>query len=297
MVKKRSYLLFLLVCALFGHTFLAIGLAIDRGASPLFLAALRFSLAGMIMLAGLFARKKTRLSSVRPLLGRTLVLSLFMTVGTFGFMFMAQTRVDSGFMARLDAAGPVVTALLASLFLKKRITLLHGAAFLLGTAGSFLIAAPAASAEPLYLCFAAASVIFYALANALYPLLFRSEEDPVLISALQALWGGLILLGLALIFEPLSLPRASWGALLYLIVGGSVLGHTATLILVRDEGPVFASGWLYVAPVVATVSGYFVLGETVSAEGMAGTAVALVGVFLLGRAESGRDCVAMRDGL
>jgi drug/metabolite transporter (DMT)-like permease len=276
MIAKKSYFLFILVCALFGHTFLAISLGLQAGASPLFLAACRFTVAGFLMIMGLLLVKRTTFNDIRLMAGRSLFFSLFMTAGTFGFMFIAQTRVDSGFMARLDSTGPLVTALVASIFLKKR----------MGTAGSFLIAAPAASAEPLYLVFAAISVLLYAIANAIYPLLFKEEEDPVLVSALQSFFGGILLLGMALLIEPISLPTAALGPLLYLIVGGSILAHTATLILVRDEGPVFASAWLYVAPVVATLSGYFILGEMVTPVGILGMIFALVGVFILSRAEN-----------
>ncbi|MDC7219111.1 MAG: EamA family transporter [Spirochaetales bacterium] len=286
MQSKKSYLLFILVCAIFGHTFLAISMGIQAGASPLFLAALRFTAAGVLMLTGLLISGKADWASLKRLLVRSIILSLFLTVGTFGCMFIAQTHVDSGFMARLDAAGPLVTAFLAALFFKKKITPLHMGAFILGMGGSFLIAAPAVSAEPFYLIFAVATVLFYALANAIYPRLFAKEDDPVTVSALQALCGGLILLVLAFVFEPVSLPGAAIGPLLYLILAGSILGHTATLILVRDAGPVFASSWLYVAPVIATISGYFVLGETITPAGMAGTVIALAGVFVLDRAES-----------
>jgi drug/metabolite transporter (DMT)-like permease len=286
MIAKKSYFLFILVCALFGHTFLAISLGLQAGASPLFLAACRFTVAGFLMIMGLLLVKRTTFNDIRLMAGRSLFFSLFMTAGTFGFMFIAQTRVDSGFMARLDSTGPLVTALVASIFLKKRMGLLHGMAFVFGTAGSFLIAAPAASAEPLYLVFAAISVLLYAIANAIYPLLFKEEEDPVLVSALQSFFGGILLLGMALLIEPISLPTAALGPLLYLIVGGSILAHTATLILVRDEGPVFASAWLYVAPVVATLSGYFILGEMVTSVGILGMILALVGVFILSRAEN-----------
>ena len=98
-------------------------------------------------------------------------------------MFIAQTRVDSGFMARFDATGPLVTALFAVLFLGKKLSLDHFGAFFLGTAGCFLIASPAADAEPAYLIATAGTVLFYAAGNVLYPILFSADENPVLISA------------------------------------------------------------------------------------------------------------------
>jgi drug/metabolite transporter (DMT)-like permease len=285
MNTQRVYLLFCLVCTLFGSTFLAIGLGLGAGASPLFFAGLRFTSAGCILIAGLWMAGRLSRGGVRALAGRACIFSLVMTVGTFGCMFIAQTRVDSGFMARLDAAGPIATALFAAMLLQKRLKLSHWTAFTLGTAGSFFIAAPALHTETLYLAFATGSVLFYGLGNVLYSLLFSKNDDPILISALQACIGGIILLAVALLTEPIRFPAAAVLPFVYLVLGGSVLGHTATLILVRDAGPVFASGWLYVAPVVATALGALVLNEPVTLSGVAGTILALTGVCILARAE------------
>ncbi|WP_022666639.1 DMT family transporter [Desulfospira joergensenii] len=285
MGNQKIYGLFILVSTLFGSTFLAISLGLKAGASPLFYAALRFTTAGGILLTVLILSKRASFASIRSLAGRGILFSLFMTVGSFGCMFIAQTRVDSGFMARFDASGPLVTALFAVLFLGKRLSLAHFAAFFLGTTGTFLIASPAARAEPVYLIAAAGTVLFYAAGNVLYPLLFSDEENPVLISAIQAFVGGIILLGIALGTENLQFPSAAFWPFLYLVIGGSIFGHTAALILVRDAGPVFASGWLYVSPVIATVLGVWVLDESITAVGICGTIMALAGVFILGRTE------------
>ncbi len=285
MQKNKIYSLFILVCLIFGSTFLAISLGLQAGASPLFYAAIRFTAAGMIMLILLRIFRRINLDEIKSLLFRSLILSLFMTVGTFGCMFIAQTSVDSGFMARLDSTGPLITALFASLFLGKKLSIYHFIAFILGMAGSFLIASPAIEAKPLYFAIAAGSVILYAAGNAIYPLLFSREDDTVLISALQSLTGGLILMIIALAFETVSFTSEAIFPLLYLVIGGSIIGHTATLVLVREAGPVFASAWLFVAPAVATLLGFIVLNEAVSVSSITGTVLTLSGVFILDKAE------------
>ena len=285
MQKNKIYSLFILVCLIFGSTFLAISLGLKAGASPLFYAAIRFTAAGMIMLILLRIFRRINLDEIKSLLFRSLILSLFMTVGTFGCMFIAQTSVDSGFMARLDSTGPLITALFASLFLGKKLSIYHFIAFILGMAGSFLIASPAIEAKPLYFAIAAGSVILYAAGNAIYPLLFSREDDTVLISALQSLTGGLILMITALAFETFSFTSEAIFPLLYLVIGGSIIGHTATLVLVREAGPVFASAWLFVAPAVATLLGFIVLNEAVSVSSITGTVLTLSGVFILDKAE------------
>lgn len=292
MGNYKKYGLFVLVCFIFGNTFLAISLGLRAGASPLYFAATRFFSAGVLMLIPLILLKKASLRTIRNLFLRSFILSLFLITGTFGLMFIAQTRVDSGFMARLDATGPLITAFLAAMLLRKKLNWIHIAALLLGTAGTFLIASPASGADPLYLLAAAGSVVFYALGNILYPLLFTEKEDPVLISALQNIFGGLVLGIAAFATGSTELPKTVLGPLLYLIIAGSIIAQTGTLILVKTAGPVFASGWLYVAPVIATLSGVLVLNEAISVEGITGTLLALGGTFLLGKAESGRSTPA-----
>ena len=285
MRSKKTWGLFALICAIFGTTFLAIRMGLDAGASPLTFASLRFVIAGSLLSGFLFVSGKLTPRVAVSMLPRVALLSLFLTVGTFGCMFIAETRVDSGLMARLDAAGPLVTAVFAAVFLGKHFSLSHVPAFALGMAGSLLIASPAAAAEPLYLAIAAGSVVTYAAGNALYPRLFRADEDPMAVNALQMLIGGTILFIGALATEKPMFPPSAVGPLLWLIVAGSMVAHTASLILVRDAGPVFAASWLYVSPCVATVAGALVLCEAITPLGIAGTALALTGVFLLDRAE------------
>ncbi|HCM28929.1 MAG TPA: hypothetical protein DIC34_20725 [Treponema sp.] len=285
MQTPKTYALFALVCGIFGTTFLAIRTGLDAGASPLLYAGLRFVIAGLVLSVALFVSGRLSFSAAVSLTPRAALLSVFLTIGTFGCMFIAETRIDSGLMARLDTAGPLLTALFAAMFLGKRLRPAHGLAFVLGSAGSFLIASPAALAEPAFLAAAVGSVLFYAAGNAIYRLLFSSHDDPVAVSALQTLIGGLVLLAAAPLLETPAFPAAALGSLLWLAFAGSVVAHTATLVLIRDAGPVFASSWLYVAPAVATVAGALALGEPITMLGLAGTAAALAGVFVMDRAE------------
>jgi drug/metabolite transporter (DMT)-like permease len=71
--------------------------------------------------------------------------------------------------------------------------------------------------------------------------------------------------------------------LVYLTLVGSILGHSLSLIIVRDAGSVFASSWLYVSPPIATALGAVVLGEKFGMTELAGTGLALVGVYLVTR--------------
>jgi drug/metabolite transporter (DMT)-like permease len=84
---------------------------------------------------------------------------------------------------------------------------------------------------------------------------------------------------------PLTAPAV--GSLLYLIVFGSIGGHSMYLWLVGNTGPIFASTWLYVSPIIATVVGAAVLSEQVLISNIAGAALVIFGVYIINRAERG----------
>ncbi len=290
MFPKSVYAPFVLVCSIFGTTFLAIRLGLLAGASPVFFAGTRFLVAGVLLLGVQLAARKTTPSAIRSILSPAAFISLFLTAGTFGCMFWAETRIDSGSMARLDSLGPIVAALLATGILRHRSGLFHVVGFAAGTVGAVLLAqnGGAARASVEGTTVALVSVVLYALGMVLYPKLFRPSEDAVTVNALQMAVGGIILLVVSPFVETVRFPLSA-GALLplaYLIVVGSIIGHTANLIVVRRAGPVFASAWLYVAPPIATVVGALVLGETVGIRGIAGMVFALAGVFFVSSAES-----------
>ncbi|HUX12042.1 MAG TPA: EamA family transporter [Spirochaetia bacterium] len=290
MYPKTVYVAFGVVCGVFGTTFLAIRMGLMAGASPVFLAGVRFTVAGMVLLGALLAAGYTNGRTVAGLLGRASVISLFLTAGTFGFMFWAETRIDSGYMARLDSTGPIVAASFAAALLRARIRVFHLVGFAAGTLGVILLSGGIRSAPADWSGLAAAlvSVVLYSLGMVLYPKLFAPRDDPVTVNALQMAVGGILLLLVSPLLESARLPLTGGVIfpLLYLVVAGSIVGHTANLVVVRRAGPVFASSWLYVAPPIATAAGAIVLGETVGLQDIAGTLLALVGVFFVTRPES-----------
>jgi len=72
---------YILMCLIFGTTFLAIKVGIDAGASPFFSAGIRFFLAGAILFIAMILQKKARISL---LLRKEMVLTgLALTFGVF----------------------------------------------------------------------------------------------------------------------------------------------------------------------------------------------------------------------
>lgn len=300
MQTRGTWVLFAVVCTVFGTTFLAIRMGILAGASALLSAGLRFALAGLVLTGwrvlgprrrgGRPVDRRQRLAELGRLVPRCSLAALFMTVLAFGCMYLAERRADSGFMARLEALGPLLTALAAGLLLGQRLKSRQAAGLGLGLVGMLLLARqPAGGMDLVTLLTALGGVVFYALGTVLYARLFGPADDPVAVNGLQMLLGGLVLLGLSPLLERPAFPLnpGTVGSLLYLVLAGSIVAHTANLVVIRRAGPVFAAAWLYVSPPLATLAGWLVLGETAGWEALAGTVLALAGVCLMNRRTGG----------
>jgi drug/metabolite transporter (DMT)-like permease len=299
MHSRKVYAVFALVCSIFGTTFLAIRLGVTAGAPPFLFAGIRFTAAGAILAIALLASRRATFSSLSALAPRAALLSLPYIVGNFGATFWAEQYIASGTAAQIDAAAPIASALLSVLFLKKRLSAGHILGTVAGFGGVWLIVRGMAGSGPVASVAGGgnmatlaglvmlAGAVSFAGAGVLYKRLFDDKVDSFSVNALNMLFGGLGLMALALATGQRSFPMAA-AALLplaYLIVVGSLVGHSANLWLVRKAGPLFTQSWSYVAPVIATVVGALALGERTGWHSLVGAGLTLGGVWLISRAE------------
>jgi len=306
MRSGRVYAVFCLICLVFGTTFLAIRIGVASGAPPFLFAGIRFSIAGLLLALGLLASGRTSAGVLAALAPRAALLSLPYIVVNFGATFWAEQYIGSGTAAQLDAACPIASAALSALFLGKRLRPAHFLGIAAGFGGVWLIvggAPPAgnggsASADGSMSLIASivmlSAAICFAGSSVLYKRLFGDADDPFAVNSLNMLFGGLGLLAIAAATGSPAFPIEA-GTILplaYLVVMGSLVGHSANLWLVKVAGPLFTSSWSFVSPVIATAAGALFLDERVGIGTIAGTAVTLMGVALVARAESGAPGLA-----
>ena len=222
---------------------------------------------------------------------------LAVVCAVFGTTFLAiKLGVDAGAPPFLFAGLRFVIAG-SALFLGKRLKAAHALGIASGFAGVWLVVsgatAGAASAPIVGSRSLIASIVMvcaavgFAGAGVLYKRLFDDEVDPIAVSALNMLSGGIVLSVLAALFERRTFPMRAEAILplAYLVVVGSLVGHSAYVSCVRRAGPLFASSWCYVSPVIATAVGALALGERASLWSLAGAILTLLGVYVLSRAE------------
>jgi len=268
---------------IWGSTYLAIRTAVAV-VPPLLLAGVRSVVAGGILLGWALARGDER--PRRPQAAAALATGvLFFLIG-HGGLFWAEQRVASGPAALMIATEHFWVLLAGSLLGVIAATWRAWAGVGIGLGGvALLVGTGAGGIDPL----GAAVLVVSAAAWGVGTLYFTGPRKPKsqLYAAGMPLLGGgvLLLVASAIAGEPSrralsDVTPVAAGALLYLIVFGSVVAFTAYSWLVELEGPSRALSFAYVNPLVAVLLGAVFLHEPLTGR-MALAALAIVAAVVL----------------
>jgi drug/metabolite transporter (DMT)-like permease len=286
---RKTLLAFAIIYFVWGSTFLAIRTGV-REVPPLVLAAMRFSVAGLILFGWVLARGE-RAPTVREWRSASL-LGLVIFVFDYGLLFWAEQRVPSGIAAVMLAMIPVFMALSEIIFLRtQRLTVRLSLALLIGIGGvgvlmSHTLNLGGAPIDKL----GATALIFASISWSIASVLARKLPLPnskAMSSGAQMLCGGILLAVAASAFgefrnfHPRDVSRGAWLALLYLIVAGSIIGFTAYVWLIHHESPTKVATYAYVNPIVAVLVGYFLGGEALTTRTILGTFLVLISVVVI----------------
>lgn len=77
------------------------------------------------------------------------------------------------------------------------------------------------------------------------------------------------------------IPMISWGAIIYMVVGGSIFAFISFIYSMKHLHPAIASLYAYINPIVAIWVGSLLLNEPMSWNSIVGTVVTLAGVYLV----------------
>ncbi|PLR92005.1 DMT family transporter [Bacillus sp. T33-2] len=280
---------YLFMCLIFGTTFLAIKIGVDSGLPPFLSAGMRFFIAGLLLFVFMSWRRKT---SIGLLFQKELFLTgLGLTFGTFATLYWAEQYVSSGVAAVLSATGPMMILVIQYLILKQKGNRVAFVGCLIGVIGVSFLILPSISLGTTSMWVAGCLVIiigevFYA-AGAIYSKHVVNKfqnTHPIALNAAQMMMGGGLLIVLSFVMErghfALNLNFMSLGSLLYLIVFGSMIGHSLFYWLVARMNPVFPSTWLFISPIIAVLLGHIVYHEAISWYTGIGTLTIITGTVL-----------------
>ena len=284
------YIVYSLMCLIFGTTFLAIKIGIDAGAPPFLFAGTRFLLAGIIVLTSVILMQGR--IGLEPGMRKDVVLvGTFMTAVMFGCLYWGEKYISSSVAALLAATTPIMISIVEWFQGIRDHFRIKGAGLLLSFIGVGVAVLPALGIDVGTEAILAVVVILAAEAGCVFGTMTSKRVlaaglDPFVLNGGQMVVGGSMLVLLSLVTEPWAgvvnnRIFVSWA---YLIVFGSLAGHGSYYWLVRRAGPLLPSTWTYISPVIAQFVGYCVLGEYLSGYSFAGLALVLGGVYLVSRA-------------
>ncbi len=278
-----------LFCTYFiwGSTYLAIRFGIESF-PPFLMAGIRFTLAGVILyivMRFLGAPNPTK----QQWLGAGAVGLLLPALGNGTVCYVQQT-VSSSVAALSIATAPIWMAIFSSIWGHK-ITAKEWLGIAVGLVGIILLNLGGSLhgdlTSALLLIFAAASWSFGSVWGKRLAM-----PQGLMASAAQMLAGGVALLMMSATQGeawPQTISLKSWGALLFLVVLGSLVAYSAYQYLLKTVRPLVASSNTFVNPAVAFALGIWLANEHVTRIELIALGVILIGVYLVLSATHHKD--------
>ena len=263
-----------------GSTYFAIRLGVESW-PPMMLAGLRFSLAGLILLAFLRWRGQP-LPGRRAALNAGLIGLLLLAVGN-GLVTLAEhQQVPSGLAAVMVATVPLFAMCFSRLF-GIRTRKIEWLGILVGLAGIMLLNSGGHLAgNPQGAILVLIAALSWAFGSVLGSRILLPQG--AMAGAIEMLAAGAaLLLASALSGERLSALPDLQGflSLGYLMLFGSIIAINAYMYLIRNVSPAIATSYAYVNPVVAVLLGTSFGGETLSPREWLALAVIIFAVVLV----------------
>lgn len=251
------------VYVIWSSTYLAMRIVVTE-LPPLLTAGMRFSVAGLVLLA-IARRRGSPWPAARQWL-RVLPTGALLFVGGNGFVAIGELTVSSGGAAVVCAMMPLWIGVLAAITGEKP-SRREWLSLIVGFIGVMvLMGGPSLAGRPLHIALILLAPVSWSLGSILARRVAKTSNiDTLMTSAMQMLTGGVVLVAVAGATGerlPAESSAQAWLALGYLLVFGSLIGFTAYGWLLRNARPVVATSYAYVNPVLAVLIGAAVYGES-----------------------------------
>lgn len=294
-MRYRNLLWFVTLAAVWGSAFMAIKAGVGEPTAPAYFfdapvlfAALRFDIAGVLMLGYTLWtsgpwRPRGRRQWVAVGIGAVLIIT-----GYHALLFVGERGTTSAAAAVIVSLSPVLTTAFARAFLPgERLTVVGILGMVLGLLGVAVLARP----DPANLVGSRFEALVFgaALCFAFGSVLTRRIDTGLPTEAFEAwsmLAGAILMHGISLGLgesAPGLPPLRETAALLYLAVVSSALGFLIYFDLLERLGAIEINLVSYVAPVFAALAGFVFLGEGIDAPTVGGFLIILAGFALIKR--------------
>lgn len=286
--KFAAYAAWAAVCFFWGTTYLAIRIGLETF-PPMLFAGLRFVIAGSVLYFIMARQRQARLPVGREWIDMSVVGLLLLGVGT-GAVVWAEQSVTSGMAALLVATSPFwVTGLERFQKGGERVGMSALVGMLIGFGGLALLVAPDLFGAQLDGRFVMGILVIQLgcaawSAGSVYAKHRPTGVSPLMSAAIQMLVAGVALSLVGTLAGEWSVVRVSGrslGALLYLIVFGSIVAYSSYTYAMQKLPLSIVTTYSYINPVIAVLLGALVLGEPLGWRVVAAMLIILSGVALV----------------
>jgi len=298
---------FALVYVFWGSTYLAIGIADEERLPPAVMCAVRFAIAGPLMLAGCAALGRKIRITLPEAIRLASIGCLLLVGGNFGLAW-AEQWVPTGFAALIIAVTPIWFLLLETfVFRGDRLSARGLIGVALGIAGVAVLFWPkfehraVLGIMPLV---GATTLLLSSFSWSVGSVLSRKwqmQVGPFTATGWEMLFaalGNAVVASISGEYRHIVLTRRGLLAVLYLVVFGSWVGYTAYIWLLKHVPTPKVATYAYVNPLVAVFLGWVLHNERVDGFMLAGAAVVVAGVALVTTAKvHDRNLGAQASGL
>jgi drug/metabolite transporter (DMT)-like permease len=278
-------------CLLWSFAFVAGKIGVTD-CPPLILLTARFSLAGILILGISALRNDAWSLSWRD----TCVFAILGVANNalyLGLGYVGLQTVSAGLGGLIVSANPVFTAALAALLLGEALTWRKVAGLLLGVAGvSFIVWHRMSVGTDSWhgILFTLASLASIVLGTILFKL-FAPKGSLWIGNGVQNLAAGIVLLPIAFSLSSIGdiVPSTRlFGALAYLVLGGSIVAYLLWFHLLKVCGATAASAYHFLMPPLSMLFAWIVLGERVESRDLMGIVPVALGIYLVTRPAAAR---------
>lgn len=285
--KLKIIISFFAIYVVWGSTYLFNKIAVTE-LPPLFLAAIRFFVAGVLMAVFATYKKASFKLTKREFLNCCIAGSLFLIYGNSVYIWALQF-IDSGIAALIAATQPLFVLFLMRIFFKKQIKLKSIIGIVLGIIGMYLLVSQqsfASNSKTVIGVIAMLSCVLSWGSGSVFVSKAKLPKNFLVSTAVQMLFAGVVLTLLSLLFNETWISPERWSSrvqfsMVFLIVFGGVVAFTAFNYLLKIVSPEKVATSAYVNPVIALIVGWYVLDEKLSAQSIIASFILLTGVYFI----------------
>lgn len=279
-------------CVLWASAFSVAKLAI-ADCPPLLVLTARFLIAAAFVL-GVAALHRMPWSLSRRDVAVFALLGIANQAAYLGLSYVGIESISSGLAALVISSNPVLTAVLAALFLDERMSWRKVAGLLLGIGGvAFVVESRLAGGaeHSVGIAFTIAALVSLVGGTILYKT-FAPTGGLWIGNGIQSLAAGLATLPFAFSFESVADIVPSWrlvASLAYLALVVSVFAYVIWFHLLDVSGATAASSYHFLMPPLGMLFGWLLLGEHVAPSDLLGIVPVAIGIYLVTRPGTQRD--------